>query len=71
MAANMSAGGPPRKTVTGKASLWETHRHNNYESHYLKYSGTDFPEMLRKAGFTVSFPEKPAAGTRLVTATKI
>jgi ubiquinone/menaquinone biosynthesis C-methylase UbiE len=60
----------PSKTVTGKAHLWETHRHNNYEAHYLKYAGTDFPGLLRKAGFTVSFQEKSAAGQRIVTGTK-
>ncbi|MCB2107458.1 MAG: class I SAM-dependent methyltransferase [Rhodobacteraceae bacterium] len=59
----------PSHTVPGKARLWETRRHNNYETHYLAYSQSDFPEQLRKAGFEVSFPP-PTTGTRHVTATK-
>ena len=69
----LSEGNPkqkPSKTVTGKAQLWETHRHNNYESHYLKYSGSDFPGLLRKTGFTVAISDKPANGSRIVAATK-
>lgn len=59
----------PSKTVPGKARLWETKRHNNYETHYLNFSQSDFPALLRKAGFTVTFDSKPGAG-QYVFATK-
>ena len=69
----VSEGNPKQKpshTVTGKAQLWETTRHNNYEPHYLKYSGSDFPELLRKTGFVVSFPDRSGGGGTHVFATK-
>eukprot|EP01012_Entosiphon_sulcatum_P066486 TRINITY_DN95754_c0_g1_i1.p2 TRINITY_DN95754_c0_g1~~TRINITY_DN95754_c0_g1_i1.p2 ORF type:complete len:407 (+),score=75.91 TRINITY_DN95754_c0_g1_i1:437-1657(+) len=69
----VSEGNPtvkPSHTVTGKAQLWETTRHNNYEPHYLKYSGSDFPGLLRKTGFNVSFPDKSGGGGTHVYATK-
>ncbi len=43
---------PTNKTVFGKAAAWNTHRHN-YEPWWIQSITSDFPGMLRKAGFIV------------------
>jgi SAM-dependent methyltransferase len=43
---------PLPNSVTGKAGAWVNHRHN-IESWSLEYISTDFPGVLRNAGFDV------------------
>jgi ubiquinone/menaquinone biosynthesis C-methylase UbiE len=46
------------KTIPGKAATWSNHRYN-HEPWFLQYSHTDFPGLLRSAGFTVDFEGDP------------
>jgi len=52
-------GGWPAETITARANAWEQLRLNNYEPWYLEYHDSDFPNLLRKTGFKVEFPEGP------------
>jgi ubiquinone/menaquinone biosynthesis C-methylase UbiE len=59
---SQTEGNPKRplpRTIPIKARLWENHRHN-VETWALDYAHTDFPQLMRSAGFDVDLPMKLA-----------
>ena len=50
---------PISGTIAAKARRWENHRHN-VETWTLDYTHTDFPQLMRSAGFDVDLPMKLA-----------
>jgi SAM-dependent methyltransferase len=59
----------PVKTVFGKAAAWNTHRHN-YEPWWIDRINSDFPGMLRRAGFAVDLDGPRDPGQAYVVAIK-
>ncbi|MFO1426426.1 MAG: class I SAM-dependent methyltransferase [Steroidobacteraceae bacterium] len=57
------------KTVMAKAGQWADHRYN-MERWAPEYRGSDFPAVLRSAGFQVSIDPKRPGAFQEVTATK-
>jgi ubiquinone/menaquinone biosynthesis C-methylase UbiE len=56
----MSSGNPNgsiARTIREKAASWNTHRHN-VESFYHEYKHTDYPQLIRNAGFDVDLTLK-------------
>ena len=56
----MSSGNPNgsiARTIREKAASWNTHRHN-VESFYHEYTHTDYPQLIRNAGFDVDLALK-------------
>ena len=45
------------RTIREKAASWNTHRHN-VESFYHEYTHTDYPQLIRDAGFDVDLTLK-------------
>ena len=55
--------GPIPRTIREKAASWNTHRHN-VEPWWHEYAHSNFPQLMRDAGFEVDFSVKPS-GRRL------
>lgn len=68
-----SKGNPAQKrpaTVTGKAFIWRGHRHHSYEPWFMEYVESDFPQIMRDAGFQVDLTQPPIGGRTRWIATK-
>lgn len=68
-----SKGSPYQKrseTVPGKAFIWRAHRHHSYEPWFMEYVESDFPQIMRDAGFQVDLTRKPVGGRTVWVATK-
>ena len=53
----------PARNISGKATIWRQYRHHTYEPWFIEYTDSDFPGMLRQAGFKVDL-SGDGVGTR-------